>query len=453
MKKLAWLSLLPLVALAAARDDYAGQWPLALPRDDGGAYRVVLDREVYRQLQSPRLQDLVVVNAQGTPVATAIFPADAPLARSGTAVSLPWFPLPVDAGASRQDIAAISEIATDGSLRRVELRAPGNATAATGDGGFVIDASQVRVPLAALRLAWTDTAPFDRGYRVSASDDLRQWRDVDADARLVQLQNNGQRIVEDRIALPAVQARYLRLLPTTPQASALALTGVIAEPVGQVAAPSLQWEELQGRRVDTPQGPTFEYVLDGRFPIEAADVVSPGNSTRGWSLERRDDNQSAWQPAASPWMAYRLDSTGTSSRSPPQPLHDDSRDRHWRLRARDAFDGAPPVLRLGYRPEVVVFLAEGNPPFALLAGSARASRQDAPLPQLVDALRAERGRDWQPVTAALGTREALAGDAALQPVAPPTDWKRWLLWSVLVVGALLVAGFASSLLRQPRAPS
>ena len=111
------------------------------------------------------------------------------------------------------------------------------------------------------------------------------------------------------------------------------------------------------------------------------------------------------------------------------------------------------MLRLGYRPEVVVFLAEGNPPFALLAGSARASRQDAPLPQLVDALRAERGREWQPVTAALGTREALAGDAALQPVAPPTDWKRWLLWSVLVVGALLVAGFASSLLRQPRAPS
>lgn len=454
MKKFAWILLLPLVAFAAARDDYASQWPLALQRDDGGAYRVVLDREVYRQLQSPQLRDLVVVNAQGTPVATAVFPADAPLARSGTAVSLPWFPLPVDAGASRQDIAAISEIATDGSLRRVELRAPDDATASTtGDGGFVVDASQVRVPLAALRLAWSDAAPFDRGYRVSASDDLRQWREIDADARLVQLQNNGRRIVEDRIALPAVQARYLRLSPNSPQAAPLAVTGVVAEPVGQIAEPALQWEELQGKRVDTPQGPTFEYALDGRFPVEAADVVSTGNSTRGWTLERRDDEKSAWQPAASPWMAYRLDSAGTSSRSPPQPLHDDTRDRHWRLRPRDAFEGAPPVLRLGYRPEVVVFLAEGSPPFALLAGSARAWRQDAPLPQLVDALRTERGRDWQPATATLGTRAVLAGDAALQPVAPPTDWKRWLLWGVLVVGALLVAGFAFSLLRQPRAPS
>ena len=124
MKKFAWCLLLPLVAFAGTREDYASQWPLALQQDDGGAYRVVLDREVYRQLQSPQLHDLVVVNAQGTPVATAVFPADAPLAQSATAVSLPWFPLPVDAGASRQDIAAISEIATDGSLRRVELRGP-----------------------------------------------------------------------------------------------------------------------------------------------------------------------------------------------------------------------------------------------------------------------------------------------------------------------------------------
>ena len=95
MKKLAWVLLLPLVVLAASRDDYASQWPLALQDADGGAYRVVLDREVYRQLQSPRLQDLVVVNAQGTPVATAVFPADAPLAQAGASIAVPWFPLPV----------------------------------------------------------------------------------------------------------------------------------------------------------------------------------------------------------------------------------------------------------------------------------------------------------------------------------------------------------------------
>ncbi|HSD17708.1 MAG TPA: DUF3999 domain-containing protein [Thermomonas sp.] len=452
MKKVGWLLTLPLVAFAATRDDYASQWPLALQDADGGAYRVVLDRGVYRQLQSPRLQDLVVVNAQGAPVATAVFPADAPLAQAGARVAVPWFPLPIETDGRARDIAAISEIATDGSLRRVELRGPANATA-TGDGGFVIDASQLHGAVAALHVRWSDAAAFDRGYRVSASDDLRQWRDVDADARLVQLLNNGQRIVEDRIALPAVQARYLRLLPQSPQAVALQLTGVTAALVGQVDVPALQWEALHGRRVDTPTGPAFDYVLDGRFPVEAADVVSPGNSTRGWTLESRDDDASAWRAAASPWVAYRIDSRGSSSQSAPQRLHDGSRHRHWRLRAREPFEGPVPVLRLGYRPEVVVFLAEGSAPFSLLAGSARTSRRDAPLPQLVEALRAERGRDWQPATATLGARQTLAGEAALEPVVPPTDWKRWLLWGVLVAGALLVAAFAFSLLRQPRTPS
>jgi hypothetical protein len=447
MRKFAWLLMLPLVALAASRDDYASQWPLALQEANGGAYRVVLDREVYRQLQSPRLHDLVVVNAQGTPVATAVFPADAPLAQAGASVGVPWFPLPVDTGRPARDIAAISEIATDGSLRRVELRDPGADATATGDGGFVIDASQLRGAIAALRFTWSDDAAFDRGYRVSASDDLRQWRDVDTDARLVQLMNNGERIVEDRIALPAVQARYLRLLPQAPQVAALQLTGVTAERVGSLAATALQWEELQGRRVEAPGGPAFEFLLDGRFPVETADVVSAGNSTRGWTIESRDDDESPWQAAAPAWVAYRIDSGGTSSQSPPQPLQGGSRHRHWRLRASKPFEGPAPVLRLGYRPEVVVFLAEGAPPFALLAGSARAARQDAPLPQLVEALRTERGRDWQPSTASLGTRQALAGDAALQPVVPPTDWKRLLLWGVLVAGALLVAGFAFSLLR------
>lgn len=458
MKKLAWLLALPLAtAFAATGDDYASQWPLALQRDDGGAYRVVLDRSVYRQLQSPRLQDLVVVDAAGTPVATEIFAHEAPLAQAGKTLVLPWFPLPADASSpgldiSDLDIRAISEIDANGVLRRVdvggaEVGGAGDGTAGAEDSGFVIDASQLRKPMAALRVAWSDAAPFDRGYRVSASDDLRQWREVETDARLVQLRNGDQRVVEDRIVLPAVQARYLRLLPQARQPTALAVTGISAELVGQAPALRRQWEDLQGRRVDTREGVSFDYTLDGRFPVEAADIAMPGNSTRGWTLQSRDDAQTPWQPAAAPWVAYRIDSGGKASQSPPQALFDTRRHRHWRLLAREPFEGAAPTLRLGYRPEVVVFLAEGRAPYALLAGSARAQRQPAPLTQLVDALRIERGKDWQPASATLGTRQALAGNAALQPRVEKPDWKRWTLWAVLVGGALLVAGFAFSLLR------
>jgi len=64
MKKLAWLVLLPMAALASVRDDYARQWPLILKSPDAGAYRVTLDREVYLRAQSPRLEDAIVVDAE-----------------------------------------------------------------------------------------------------------------------------------------------------------------------------------------------------------------------------------------------------------------------------------------------------------------------------------------------------------------------------------------------------
>ena len=79
-----------------------------------------------------------------------------------------------------------------------------------------------------------------------------------------------------------------------------------------------------------------------------------------------------------------------------------------------------------------------------------AQRADAPLPQLVDALRAQRGQDWQPADATLGKGEPLAGaQTALTPAPVERDWKAWLLWALLVGGALIVAGFAFSLLKKP----
>ena len=133
-----------------------------------------------------------------------------------------------------------------------------------------------------------------------------------------------------------------------------------------------------------------------------------------------------------------------------QPLAGVIRDRYWRLSSRTPVNGMP-TLRLGYRPEVMVFVAQGSGPFAVVAGSARASRGLAPVPQLVEALRMQHGSDWQPADATLGPPTLLAGDAALAPAPAQRDWKAWLLWGILVGGALIVSGFAFSLLRRPAA--
>ena len=449
MKRFAWMALLPLAAFAGVRDDYAQQWPLALSNADAGAYRVVLDRTVYQQLQSPVLKDLVVVNADGVAVAASLFDAAQPLAQPANTMEVPWFALPSSSTSQSRDIASISEIAADGTLRRVVM-AESNGTAQASSNEYLIDISRLREPVQALTVSWTaGQAPFDRPYRVTASDDLKSWRTVQDEGHLVELQNNGARILKDRIGVDSVQAKYLRLVPLQKDQQALALASVRAEVAATTAAEDWQWEEIAGKRIVEKDGSAaFVYEIHGRFPFERADVLLPGNSSNEWILKSRDSGDAEWRFAAAPWMAFQLE--GGSSRSPPQALQQLNRDHYWRLISKNVTEGEAPTLRLGYRPEVLVFLAQGKAPYALLAGSARAQRADAPLPQLVDALRAQHGQDWQPATATLGKGEPLAGaQTALTPAPVERDWKAWLLWALLVGGALIVAGFAFSLLRKP----
>lgn len=446
---IASVALLPLAAFAGTRDDYAQQWPLTLAEQDAGAYRVVLDRTVYQQLQSSTLKDLVVVNADGGEMAASLFDAEQPLAKPANTVDVPWFPLPSSTSQSR-DIASISEIAADGSLRRMVMSDVGIAAGAPGN-EYVIDTSRLHEPVQALRITWAaGQAPFDRPYRITASDDLKSWRTVQDEGHLVELQNNGARIFENRIELGGVKAKYLRLEPLRKDQRALALTKVAAEFAPAQVVQEWQWEEISGKRVVEKDGAVFfEYQVQGRFPFERADVALPGNSSNEWILKSRDSEESEWQFAAAPWMAFQLEGGSVSNRSPPQTLQQLNRDHYWRLIPKNNANETAPTLRLGYRPEVVVFLAQGRTPYALLAGSARAKRAESPLPQLVDALRAQRGQDWQPASATLGDMQPLAGTTALTPAPVERDWKAWLLWALLVGGALIVAGFAFSLLKKP----
>lgn len=440
MKKFLLLLMVPFAAVAGG--DYVRQWPLRLETPDAGAYRVQLDESVYRQLQSPVLADLDVFDAQGRPVPTALI--DPAVPETPRAVELPWFPLPSEREAGK--LAAMSEIATDGSLRRVEWHVP-----AGGGNGVLLDASQLDAPLRALRVQWAAAqAPFDLAVRVSASDDLEDWQSVVDEAHLVELSNAGRRVLRDRIEFVPVKARYLRVTPLDPRARPLQVSAVTAELESVAATPDWQWRTLQGRRVeDADRTVHFEFELDGRFPAALADVSLPGSSSGEWRLQARDEATAPWRDVAAPWMAYRLEQAGQSEASPPQPLSGIQRDRRWRLTPLGGAGTAEmPQLRLGYRPEALVFLAQGAAPFALVAGSVRAHRAEAPLAEMIGAMRAKRGAQWQPATASLGASAVLGGNEALTPAPKPRDWKTWLLWGLLLSGAVLVAGFAINLLRR-----
>jgi len=438
--------LLGASAVAAADADFAAQWPLTLEDPSASAYRITLTPEIYAQVWSPSLRDVVVVDGDDRPVPAAF--VDAAMApATPTRRELPWFPLPADTGRRDGDIAAISEIAADGSLRRVQMRTSGGEAA----GAFLVDASAVEGPVAALALRWDDTQPpFEQAYRIEASDDLRQWRSVHDEARVLDLRRDAQRLVERRIALPTpVHARYLRLTPLHAAAAPLRLQAVEAELAPMQAPVAWHWQVPAPQPADDRGA--IVYRSDGRFPVERIEIALAGNGTGRWTLERRDADDAPWHTVARDHVVFQAGSGADLRRSPPLALTAPVRDRQWRLTPTTAAPGAPPALRLGYRPETLVFVAEGRAPYALQAGSARAARTDAPVAPLLDALRAQHGLGWHPADAVPGAMVSLAGEAALQPAEPARDWKTWTLWGVLLLGVLVVGGFALSLLRGRKA--
>lgn len=437
---------LALLAVTASAADYATQWSLDLAGADAGAYAVVLDETVYREARSAALADVDVLDATN-----AVVPAQ--LMRTGDGgrseaprVPLRWFALPAT-GDRQEGWSMAVERAADGSVLRVQAA----AAPIGGDAGaeaWLVDASGLDARIEALHLEWAAGQDgIDRAYRVEASEDLRSWHPVQTQAQLVDLARDGERLLQRRVPVGA-DARYLRLLPARGQGSPR-LQSVQAELASPDRRAPLQWRELDGTPLQEPGVTARLFELDGRFPVEAADLRYAGNGTGQWRLYSREHADAPWMLRAGPWVAYAIGSGEGGKRSAPQPLAGITRDRQWKLvGAQD--DASTPRLRLGWRPEAVVFIAAGTPPYRLVAGSARAQRASAPVAQSLVAIRSVHGPGWQPGRATLSASRVLAGERALQPPAQPRDWRGWLLWALLLGGAMLVAAFAASLLRKPQ---
>ena len=445
MKKWIALLLMALGSPASAQDhrqQYAEQWPLSVSSEQSGAYRITLEPQIYRRAWSPELADVQVYNAAGQALPSALLAPDQPLAQPPVQRELPWFVLPPLDARSRNDLQLLTERDSDGRVRRVEARL-GSGPAAQ-PGGWLIDATVLgQQPLAAIVLDWSGRQePLQVNVRVDASDDLRSWRSVQAEVPLVDLQRAGKRLLQRRVEIDG-NARYLRILPAGEEALPV-LRAVVAELPAAPATLPWEWVALPPKTTD---GGRFEFELDGRYPVARVDVTTDDNSLVKWTAWSRDDASADWRQRTTAWVAYQVQGADAQrQRSPAQTLATITRDRYWKLEAEPASAAVKPVLRLGYQPEVLVFLSQGAAPYALAVGSASAARVDAPVSVLVDELRLRNGPEWQPTLARLDrTAEPLAGDAALQPA---LDWKRWMLWAALLLGVLLVVALALSVLRQ-----
>ena len=109
-------------------------------------------------------------------------------------------------------------------------------------------------------------------------------------------------------------------------------------------------------------------------------------------------------------------------------------------------------LEVGWRPDSLLFLAQGQAPFTLVAGNANDAGEQFPQHQVYnDRSLPKLAEDNGSVgDASLAPRYVLGGPERLV-VSRPIDWRRLALWFALLAGVAFVGFMASKTIRELKA--
>jgi hypothetical protein len=411
--------------------DFAFGMPI-IPAKEAAAYRLSLSLPVYQNSRAD-LSDLRVFNAGGIAVPFTLSRPVAPSPARAHGTELPLFPLPQG-----------SRIAIDGV--RVTISSPGSAVnLQTQNGGtadssisqYIIDGRGFDATVAALQLAWPDTAPEYSGrVRIEGSDDLATWRSIAAAAPIANLRANGQTLIENRAGVTPSKARFWRItwLGSPP---AFALTSVSAEPAdGPIDLPR-DMLDLPGTN-DSADPALVDFDLGAHLPVSQVNVLLPElNTVMDIVLSSRPTPKSPWQPVTRAGF-YRLKTSDNEQHNAPLPVGVNT-DRYWQAAVKGTDRSVQPrlTLHVEWVPNEVRFLAQGQRPFLLSYGAANALRAEADLSHLPNSL--EVG------AATLGPPRVLGGADRLIVKPPAFPRTRVALWAVLLLAVVLLVLMAHSL--------
>jgi hypothetical protein len=449
MKRITVLLALVAVAASAAGSqrpgDFAYGIPLALEADRA-FYRVELPGAVYAGSARADLGDLRVFNADDAMVPYAYVPRPAPARQQRSPVPLPLFPLFAERDAI--DASGLSLNVTRNAAGTIVSVTTRDAQSAPERKpvGYLVDAEALTEPLTALTLEWTPPLQaMTTRVRVEASEDLASWRTLAADAPLLDLRYDGRRLLHNRVDLPAVRPKYLRL--SWPAGAAPVLDGALAEFADSLQESRHEWSEATGTLLADREG-EYEFDLGGSFPIDRVAIDLPEiNAVVPGELFARATREQSWRPVAT-LVAYRLRQESGEVSAAPTPVSGTGM-RYWLLRIDPKSGGVGRGqlrLRAAWAPQEIVFAARGAGPFVIAYGNPSAASSALPISTLVpgyvaapeDSL-AAAGR------ARAGASASLGGTARLRPA---HDLRRASLWGVLVLGVVILAWMAWRLSKQ-----
>jgi len=449
MKNLLALLILTLMNVSAAAqpdpEDFAFGYRIETPTS-GAIYELALPEAVYAKVVHADLGDIAVFNAAGETVPHAFRRAIQADPVTPEPVKLRLFPVHENEARLSQQLSL--RLKADFRTALIELESTPE-TGAEAIVAYIIDVSELKQAPSQLAVNWDSTSDsFITRVSIASSNDLNHWQPRVDGAALAALHYAGNRLLQNRIDLPAHQDKYLRISWPAGRdgASITSMQAIFPEQSGDQ---SQLWNRYSGKRVDSEGHTAFEYEVPAHLPIEAINLyLEQKNSLLQGAVYSRQSPQHSWRLRHS-GLFYRLEFPQAELINPAITVTATT-DRYWRIEyhsERSSLGTAVPALQLGWKSHQLVFLARGEVPFTLAYGSARVTTKQAPVNHLLDNLK--QAMETLPIEqAGLGQTVSPGSIEVLSPAPPSLPWRTWSLWASLVIGVFVLASLAWRLHRQ-----
>lgn len=430
------------------RADFAYGMELSVS-GQGAIYGLPVPAMVYQSCTRADLGDLRVFNAQG--VVPHLLRPQLSKKNSPQPVDLPFFSLLAEG--TNNKLPPHLHIATDSKGTIIDIRQGQTDIPATVVSSYIIDTSGLTQKADWLEFAWSgQTDHFSTSVKVEASDDLNSWRTVVAKASLAELRFAGHDLLRNRVIIKAGAQKYLRLAWPAGN-KGVVLTAIKAGYNNEDIAQARTVHYLAGKAMPNAESGKviYHYTSDGFFPVDQVYVRLPEhNSLAQVALFSRASEDAPWRPRAE-LLSYQLTVDGVSLDSGVKHIPTTS-DRFWRLAmAAPGRSGAAPLLEVGWRPQQLIFIAQGDGPYTLAYGKADLVPSPSQVDQLLSSI--DPRQEQNLVRPAYAGGQVILGGQGQLLITPEIPWRRWLLWASLVAGVLIIGSMALQLVKEMKKSS
>ncbi|MEO5670680.1 MAG: DUF3999 family protein [Ramlibacter sp.] len=442
---------------APARTEFAWRAPLAVPAG-ASLVRVDVPAQALMLLQSRDANDLRVFNAAGEPVAFAHTNSRGSTPPPAAARTAGYAALPLygsSATGTRPAKGSMQVRINDGQQRSVWVRMDGAEVAGAPKLSSVLFATKdEKQALSGIDVQATLPANTPVRMSVSSSADLAQWAPLPVRGRLYRFEGAGapSNMTLEFDGPVKLEGRYLRL-------DWSGQDGVAVTSVAGVIAPAVLAPPRARAPLPAPQAAgtnAVEMTTGFATPLAGIALSTPvANTLLPVRVLARNEPSQPWRLIGQT-VVYRLGTQDSDATNPVLPLQGASA-RWLRVESTNGASVAAAQLQVTaeFQPMRLVFVATGAGPFELATGRVGTAAAALPWSTIGPTLGTRQVEDLPAGTPGQAVVNAVTEGDVLSRLIPgaASVGKTAVLWAVLLIGVLLLAAVAWSLLRQLKQPA